>query len=446
MRLISFKNVRSFLLTALCAIFALPAGANARSEMDEIVAAFLKADVKSLRNEKLHPDTDNKDLVKLGQLLFFDKILSGNQDISCAACHFPTKGTSDGLPIPIGTGGQGLGLNRQLATGHFIPRNAPTAFNMGFSGFHTTMWDARIAAKLNVVTGTMELATPEPAINGPKPMEPDLCRQINSVAAAQALFPVTSNHEMRGEKGENDIADAPTNLEVWKLLTARVIGKNNGSVGGIPKYRKLFKAAYPETSSYDEFNFGHVARAIAAYEMSAFAANNSKLDEFLEGDKSALTQSQFRGAKVFVKNGRCLECHSGSHLTDFKSYSSGMPQVGPGKHPLPGEAIGEDLGLEGMSGDKQDRYKFKVPSLRNVYYSGPWSHSGAYNDLKAFLRHHVDAENGMKAYLAKPSDYLPSPTKTAIDFTKMVESDPRQKFGTCPERRSDFAIYQVEAD
>ena len=46
---------------------------------------------------------------KLGQLLFYDKILSGNQNISCGTCHHHSLGGSDGLSLGIGEGGSGVG-------------------------------------------------------------------------------------------------------------------------------------------------------------------------------------------------------------------------------------------------------------------------------------------------------------------------------------------------
>src|SRR5258707_10023853 len=46
-------------------------------------------------------------LVALGQALMFDKILSGNRDISCATCHDPTQHATDGLALAVGTGGSG---------------------------------------------------------------------------------------------------------------------------------------------------------------------------------------------------------------------------------------------------------------------------------------------------------------------------------------------------
>src|SRR5712691_10470046 len=71
-------------------------------------------------------------LVALGQALMFDKILSGNPDISCATCHQPAAHAADGLSLAIGTGGTGLGPSRALGPGRqFVPRNAPSLVNAG---------------------------------------------------------------------------------------------------------------------------------------------------------------------------------------------------------------------------------------------------------------------------------------------------------------------------
>ena len=394
--------------------------AEALSDYEKLIQKFESHSVKSLKNKKLHEDTKNKDLVNLGKILFFDKILSGNKDISCATCHFPSLGTSDLLPIPIGSGGKGLGLKRELAQGDFIPRNAPAAFNMAFDDFTTAMWDERISVAR--VKNKLILKTPEPSINGENPQSKEIVLQITSLAAAQALFPVTSHHEMRGRLGENDVADAKSNLEVWSVLTERLIGKNNGSEGGVERYRILFNKAYPEVKDFDEYNFGHVAKAIAAFEMQGFKANKSEFDDFLLGDKNALTRKQFRGASLFAGKGKCLSCHSGSHLTDFKSYSIGVPQLGPGKTEISsGMKYGEDYGLELMTLKKSDRYKFKTPTLRNVYYTGPWTHSGVYNDLLDFLKHHVDPDQGMKDFLNDPERYITN--ESYENFVELLDTN-----------------------
>src|SRR5262245_39838350 len=63
--------------------------------------------------------------IALGQALMFDKILSGNKNISCATCHHPTLHTGDGLPLSIGQGSTGLGPARDGGGGATIPRRAP---------------------------------------------------------------------------------------------------------------------------------------------------------------------------------------------------------------------------------------------------------------------------------------------------------------------------------
>lgn len=54
-----------------------------------------------------------KERVALGQLLFFDPLLSGNKNISCATCHHPDLGTTDGIALSIGEGGMSLGIERK---------------------------------------------------------------------------------------------------------------------------------------------------------------------------------------------------------------------------------------------------------------------------------------------------------------------------------------------
>ena len=51
---------------------------------------------------------------KLGQLLFYDPILSGSKTVSCATCHHPKHGTSDGVSLSLGDGGIGLGPKRKI--------------------------------------------------------------------------------------------------------------------------------------------------------------------------------------------------------------------------------------------------------------------------------------------------------------------------------------------
>src|SRR5436190_18982785 len=69
-------------------------------------------------------------MVDLGRSLFFDKILSGNRDVSCATCHSPLANSGDAQSLAVGTGAVLTNGTRTLGTGRqFTPRNAPSLFN-----------------------------------------------------------------------------------------------------------------------------------------------------------------------------------------------------------------------------------------------------------------------------------------------------------------------------
>ena len=87
---------------------------------------------------KNNPSTAAK--IELGRLLFFDPILSSTKDVSCATCHNPRLGWTDGRATPIGVGGINIGLARtfrELTTLPLIPRNVPTLLNVSFNGLVT---------------------------------------------------------------------------------------------------------------------------------------------------------------------------------------------------------------------------------------------------------------------------------------------------------------------
>ncbi len=163
--------------------------------------------------------------VALGNFLFFDKELSGNRNISCATCHHALTDTGDGLSLPVGEGGRGLGVTRDTGTGgdeihERVPRNAPPIFNLGAREFQRIFHDGRVEVDPSQPSGFRN-----PAGN-------DLPLGLDSALAVQAMFPVQSATEMAGQAGENPIADAAVagNLAgaggVWELLALRGQGSH----------------------------------------------------------------------------------------------------------------------------------------------------------------------------------------------------------------------------
>ncbi len=319
-------------------------------------------------------------LVALGRALFFDKELSGNRDIACATCHHPTLASGDGRSLSIGSGGIGLGADRQMSyAGAVIPRNAPDVFDRAHPDWRTMFWDGRVA----IVDDAFDT-----------PAGDALLPDIASLLAAQAMFPVTSPDEMRGRPGEIDVFGSVNELALiapddwrgmWDALMARVLAHES--------YVRLFAAAYPDTPQ-GELTFAHAANAIGAFESLAFTLTDSPWDRYLFGDDDALSEEAKEGALLFYGEAGCAACHSGVLMTDQEFHNIGVPQVGPGK----GDGAPLDLGLALETGDPLDVFRFRTPPLRNVAVTGPWMHNGAFVDLAQAIRAHADPDTTWDEY------------------------------------------------
>lgn len=183
----------------------------------------------------------------LGRLLFYDPVLSGKNDMSCATCHHPDLGYADGRGRSMGEGGKGLGPAR--TGGRVIRRGAPSIWNAAFH--ETQFWDGRA-----------------------KDLED------------QARNPITAPEEM----GETD-----ANL--------------SSEMATLPEYQALFDEAFGGHMG-SSINLQNVTRAIAAFERTQLSSR-SPFDRYAAGDRTALSVSQRRGFDIFRSGqARCFECHS----------------------------------------------------------------------------------------------------------------------------------------
>jgi cytochrome c peroxidase len=247
---------------------------------------------------------------------------------------------------------------------------------------------------------------------------------------------------MAGQPGENPIADAAAADElagpggVWERLAERL--------RAIPGYVERFIAVYDDVSVADDITFVHAANAIAAFEALAWRADDSRFDRHLRGDRSALSLAARRGLRIFYqrrrggcaschggafpahrglrvfydrRQGGCASCHSGSFQTDHSFRAIAAPQIGPGKGD--GASGHEDFGRERVTGDPADRYRFRVPTLRNVALTAPYGHSGAFATLEAMVRHHLDTVQSLESYDRSQVALPARDDLDALDFSVM---------------------------
>lgn len=275
--------------------------------------------------------TDNAastETITLGKALFWDPILSGKRDVSCATCHHPANGYADNLDLSIGVNAVGLGTNRHFLSPNtfaFVKRNAQTILNTAFNGM-----DAN---------GNVNSAT--------APMFWD--SRVRSLET-QSVEPIKSLEEMRGNAYSEAVA--------LDSVVARL--------KRIPQYQQLFQSAFGNTQSITAINMGI---AIAAFERT-LVATNSRVDRYKAGETSALTALEIRGMNAFQTVG-CASCHAGNMFSDYQLHVLSVPDNAKNSQ--------SDAGAN-------NTYAFRTPSLRNLSVTAPYMHSGVFQTLDDVVR------------------------------------------------------------
>ncbi len=282
------------------------------------------------------PDAlDNRE-VDLGRRLFFDRRLSANANLSCAMCHVPEQGfTQNELATPVGDEGRGG------------RRNAPSLYNVAYQ--KTLFWDGR--------EGSLE---------------------------AQVWSPLLARNEM---------ANSSRQAVLSRLQD-------------IPELRDAFSVLYP-----DGLTEATLGRAMASYQRSLSSAG-SAFDQWYfgadSGDSDAapsLDPLAHRGFSVFREAG-CQSCHrlgaSDALFTDhdFHYTGTGHQRVLRGSQPqqvqvAPGVFINLTVSVETetftddgrieVTGNAEDQWRYRTPSLRNVALTAPYMHDGSLSTLKAVV-------------------------------------------------------------
>ena len=272
--------------------------------------------------------------IHLGRKLFFDRRLSFNRTLSCGMCHVPEQGfTQVELRTPVGI------------EGRRVKRNAPTLLNVGYR--KTLFHDGREMTLEN-----------------------------------QVWQPLLKFNEM-------------ANPSIGFVLE---------TIRGADDYDGLFEAAFEQGLTVETLGM-----ALASYQRG-LVAGDSPFDRFyFSGKEEALDNAARRGWEVFRSQG-CVSCHTvgkdHAQFTDEGFYDTGIGyarsmgiSTGTGSVRLaPGVEVTptvdfpattvNDLGRYEATGSSGDRWRYRVPSLRNVAITPPFMHDGSFPTLGAVIEYY----------------------------------------------------------
>lgn len=260
--------------------------------------------------------------VELGRHLFYDERLSGNGRQACASCHLPEHAFSEPRARAVGS------------TGEQSPRNSLALVNVAYNA--TLMW-----------------------------AHPGL-RRIEQ----QLLIPIF---------GENPVELGITGREDEVLARFR----------DDRRYRQLFASAFPEAGPLE---FTHIVDALACFVRSLLSFG-SPFDRYAyAGDDDALSEAAIRGLGFFFSERfECHHCHGGFNFTQSTNHESSAiledPFHNTGLYNVGGDNAypPDDQGLYELTGNPEDRGRFRAPTLRNVALTAPYMHDGSLPDLNAVL-------------------------------------------------------------
>ncbi|WP_419631575.1 cytochrome-c peroxidase, partial [Thiolapillus sp.] len=144
---------------------------------------------------------------------------------------------------------------------------------------------------------------------------------------------------------------------------------------------------------------GDAWRAIAAFERT-LVQRDTPLDKYLQGDKSALTEQQLRGMKLYNGKAGCIQCHNGELASDQDYYNIGVPpnkrweedglaqvtfrfeNYAKGQNEENYRTAKSDWGFYFRGKNQWDKGKFRTPSLRYTMYTAPYMHNGVFYTME----------------------------------------------------------------
>jgi cytochrome c peroxidase len=464
-------------LVYVCALMpAVLASAPPDRSLDDRLTAALAAAGFTGRIQQTYPSRIESNLgrpidaklANLGRLLWFDTLHSLHGDNTCGGCHSPTNGFGDSQPVAIGI--QNNGVVGPHRAGPRNQRRSPLVINTAL--YPALMWNGRF----NSLSGdpfdnSQGFRFPFPEDDERFSRANDVARGVTHLLQAQAHMPPTELIEVAGFTGTcpNGVADPTLGPAFCQFddglgesvpLPDPATGSRNEPIrqktlellNATPAYRALFGELFPEVKQGAPIDFFMFGKAIAEFEFTLVFAD-APLDQFARGTSTAMTVSQKRGALLFFGRAGCVTCHSvagrsNELFSDFAEHVVGVPQVAPafgagtGNVLFEGEGHDEDFGLEEITGNPADRYKFRTAPLRNLAVAPGFFHNGAFVHLEDAIRFHLNVIAGARTYDPAQAGLPPDLTRVGpVVPVRLLDRSVRRPTPLSPDEFDDLVTF-----
>jgi cytochrome c peroxidase len=153
----------------------------------------------------------------------------------------------------------------------------------------------------------------------------------------------------------------------------------------IPEYQAAAQAIFGR-----DFDAWVLTRSISAFERSLLSMN-APFDQYMAGNKKAMSKDQLAGWRIFSEKLYCTQCHPAPYFTTYAAANNGLYATYEGIN---------DQGRFRIHHDSSDIGKFKIPSLRNLPLTYPYMHDGSKNSIAEVLAHYQ--QGGAKHALQDP--------------------------------------------
>jgi cytochrome c peroxidase len=169
------------------------------------------------------------------------------------------------------------------------------------------------------------------------------------------------------------VADLPSQVEAC-ITAPEKMGETMNDVAAKLSGDSVYKRLTGEAFGDENITGERIQKTLTQFVATIISAN-SKYDKVKRGE-AQFTASEQSGYEIFKS--KCESCHREPLFTDFSFRNTGL-EVNP-SHP--------DYGRSGVTGNSTDSLKFKVPSLRNIGYTGYYAHDGRFLDFAQMIDHY----------------------------------------------------------